>query len=130
MREEPSVLAYLQTDHRRLDLLMERCQESMRSGEIETAAGTFREFRQGLLRHIKIEEGLLFPEFEAATGMSRVGGPTGVMRQEHEEIIRLLGMIQKLFDEPGADTGRFEKLRSTLVATLSQHNAKEEMVIY
>jgi regulator of cell morphogenesis and NO signaling len=125
-----SVMEYLQADHRRLDGLMGACKAKVEAGDVESARALFAEFRTGLMRHIKIEEGLLFPEFESATGLSREGGPTGVMRYEHAEIIRLLDSVHELFEgaRPAAD--EFERLRSSLVALLHEHNQKEERILY
>jgi hemerythrin-like domain-containing protein len=125
-----SAMAYLQADHRRLDALMDKARAAALDGRAPEAAAAFLEFREGLMRHIKIEEGLLFPEFEAATGMPAQGGPTGVMRLEHEEIIRLLGEIRDLFDSPVADLQAFDSMRGALVALLREHNDKEERVLY
>lgn len=125
-----SAMDYLQTDHRRLDALMNAAHEAALAGRPADAAASFQEFRDGLMRHIKIEEGLLFPVFEAATGMPQHGGPTGVMRLEHEEILRLLGEIRALFDAPNPDLQAFESLRGMLVALLREHNDKEERVLY
>ena len=73
-----TVMEYLMTDHRRLDGIMETCRDLAAAGNMSAAASKFGEFRKGLMRHIKIEEGLLFPEFEMATGLDRSSGPTGV----------------------------------------------------
>lgn len=128
--ELQTVTGYLEADHRRLDGLMEGCVKALGTGDVHGASELFGQFRHGLMRHIKIEEGLLFPEFEEATGMARTGGPTGVMRHEHAEIIRLLGLIQDLFAEPKLDRDGLERLRSALVALLHEHNVKEERILY
>lgn len=125
-----TAMGYLQADHRRLDGLMQSCRTKAEAGEMAGAAELFAQFRDGLMRHIKIEEGLLFPEFEAATGLSRGDGPTGVMRYEHAEIIRLLDLIKDLFASEGPSAGEFESLRGALVALLSEHNGKEERILY
>jgi len=125
-----SAMEYLQTDHRRLDGLMDRCRSLAREGDMKGASPVFEEFREGLVRHIKIEEGLLFPEFEKATGLAKEGGPTGVMRHEHEEILRLLGLIRELFGSADPSSTEFESLRSALVALLHEHNMKEERILY
>lgn len=128
--QRDTITGYLQGDHRRLDSLMLRCKELVEAGELKAASGIYDEFRAGLLRHIRIEEEILFPEFEEATGMSRSGGPTGVMHSEHLEIMRLLEEIGGLFDDLPPALGEFEPLRSALVALLSEHNAKEERILY
>ena len=122
--------SYLQADHRRLDGLMQDCCARAEARDMEAAGRLFAEFRTGLMRHIKIEEGLVFPEFEAATGLSRTQGPTGVMRFEHEEIIRLLNLMRDLFTWTHPDQDEFERLHGTLMALLHEHNAKEERILY
>ena len=91
-------------------------------------AAAFARFPQ--VRHIKIEEGLLFPEFESATGLDKSSGPTGVMRHEHAEIIRLLDLIQDVFESAQPASSEFESLRSAVVALLHEHNGKEERILY
>ena len=125
-----SVTAYLQADHKRLDGLMNITRASVEAGDMEGATRYFSEFRAGLMRHIKIEEGLVFPEFEDATGLERSTGPTGVMRHEHAEIIRLLDLIRDLFSGEQAIAVEFERLRGALVAVLRAHNEKEERIVY
>lgn len=125
-----TVMDYLMTDHRRLDGIMENCRDLAASGNMSGAGAKFIEFRKGLLRHIKIEEGLLFPEFELATGLDKRSGPTGVMRHEHAEIIRLLDLIQDVFESDQPAASEFESLRSAVVALLQEHNGKEERILY
>jgi iron-sulfur cluster repair protein YtfE (RIC family) len=125
-----TVTAYLMADHRRLDGLMETCKGQAEKGDMKGAGATFAEFRAGLMRHIKIEERLLFPEFEAATGLDRGGGPTGVMRLEHTEIIRLLDLIEGLFEGQAPSAPEFDSLRSALIGLLHEHNGKEERILY
>lgn len=125
-----TVTDYLQGDHRRLDALMVRCRGLVEAGSLKEAAALYGEFCGGLQRHIRIEEELLFPAFEEATGMGQGSGPTGVMRSEHQEILRLLGEIRDLFEGRPPAAPDFEPLRSALVALLSEHNAKEERILY
>jgi iron-sulfur cluster repair protein YtfE (RIC family) len=127
--QSTTVMGYLSTDHRRLDGLMEECRRLAGLGDMIEALARFGEFREGLIRHIRIEEELLFPEFETATGLSE-GGPTGVMRHEHLEIRRLMDRIQDLFGAPAPSAVEFESLRSALFSVLHEHNAKEEQILY
>ena len=124
-----TVMGYLSTDHRRLDGLMEECRGLADLGDMAGATTKFNAFREGLQRHIRIEEELLFPEFEMATGLSE-GGPTGVMRHEHLEIRRLMELINDLFRGPNPSLTEFESLRSALYALLHEHNVKEERILY
>lgn len=79
------VTELLMTDHARLDAILTEAGHLVIAGRFDEAGERFGEFTCGLRRHIAMEEGVLFPVFEAATG-SRTGGPTEVMRQEHAAI--------------------------------------------
>jgi iron-sulfur cluster repair protein YtfE (RIC family) len=124
-----TVMEYLQADHRQLDGIMEACKAAAASGDLPTAAARFAEFREGLLRHIRIEEEMVFPAFEGASGLGE-GGPTAVMRYEHAEIQRLLGLTAEILVGAAPDAAELESLRSALVALLHEHNVKEERILY
>jgi iron-sulfur cluster repair protein YtfE (RIC family) len=90
------------------------------------SASLFAEFAGGLNRHIDAEEQVLFPEFERRTGI--VGGPTAVMRAEHVEIRGWMALVAARLggnDAPGARSAL-----ARLTAALSDHNMKEEHVVY
>lgn len=119
------ITEFFERDHDRLDALFGEFQRSKRS-DFPEAKRAFREFLLGLERHIVWEEELLFPAFEQVTGMREVG-PTAVMRMEHRQIRQCLEEIhQKVrVQDPESDA---EEAR--LLAVLSQHNVKEEQVLY
>lgn len=130
-RETPgsgrTITDYLQTDHRRLDAIMERFQAALKEGRWEDASRDFREFVLGLRRHIRIEEDILFPVFEEKTGMFDAG-PTFVMKMEHKEIQALLDRILAAADgrdKDGATDGVI-----ALTNILLDHNMKEEHILY
>lgn len=125
-----TVSTYLQSDHRRLDALLDECRRLVEAGDMTRAAGLFDQFQEGLVRHIRIEEDLLFPEFEKAAGMGRDSGPTGVMLSEHVEIQRLMEEIHEALAATPPAREAFEPLRSALLALLSEHNTKEERILY
>src|SRR5262249_47217343 len=126
---DPSIFDYLHRDHVRLDALFESAHRLVKEGSCERAAGVFGEFRSGLVRHIRMEEEVLFPAFERVTGFGK-GGPTAVMRTEHVEILHLLEEMSGCLTAPDLDPGRFSDLRTALLEVLSGHNAKEEHVLY
>lgn len=79
-----SINEYLASDHERLDRLLH-----------EAAAGDtialepYEEFRRGILRHIGIEERILFPAIAAAHGGS-LSPDAGRLRLDHGAIVALL----------------------------------------
>jgi len=132
MNESPhasTVTGYLSDDHKRLDGVMEQIRARAAAGDMKEAASLFAGFQERLNRHIRIEEDLLFPEFERATGMSE-GGPTGVMRHEHLAIRDFMSRIGALLEGPHPSPGEFETLRASLFAILHEHNVKEEQILY
>ena len=48
-------------------------------------------FQDALLHHFAMEEEVMFPAFEARTGMTQ--GPTAVMRSEHRQMTDLLNRM-------------------------------------
>jgi len=121
------VTELLMTDHARLDAILTEVGRMVIDGRFDAAGARFAEFACGLRRHIAMEEGILFPVFEEATG-DRSGGPTEVMRLEHVAIRRSM-------DEAAAgishkDAGRFGSAVMELRSTIGPHNVKEEHILY
>jgi len=127
--EAETVSAYLAWDHDRLDALVEAARVALAAGAREEAIRTFSEFRTGLLRHIRMEEEVLFPAFERATHFGE-SGPTAVMRLEHREIKRLLEQMHAGLQDPRAAAVEFTALHASLLTVLGDHNAKEEQIVY
>jgi hypothetical protein len=99
---------YLLADHRRLE---EKLAAATREPAFDHAA--FEEFRAGLLRHIAIEEKLLFPAARRARGGTPIAR-AHQLRIEHGAIGILL--------VPSPDHG----LCGELASVLAGHNALEE----
>ncbi|HLA76195.1 MAG TPA: hemerythrin domain-containing protein [Vicinamibacteria bacterium] len=120
------VTSYLSWDHDRLDAILAEVCRRVEAGQLGEAEAGYREFLTGLRRHIRLEEELVFPLFEAKTGVT--GGPTAVMRAEHLEIERALGMMQDGLSQK--DANGFREGLQFLRSVLPDHNAKEEHVLY
>jgi hemerythrin-like domain-containing protein len=69
---------------------------------------------------------VLFPAFEARTGMS--GGPTFVMRAEHQQMNGLLAEMNAALNQ--SDGKSYLGLSETLLMLMRQHNMKEENILY
>ena len=127
-----TVMQYLAWDHDRIDSLIQRVRALAAAASWPDARRTFTEMRHGLERHIRMEEDVLFPLFEARSGIGS-GGPTAVMRAEHAQIRSALDRLSAALP---ADEGRevdppaFLGELAAMVAILSDHNLKEEEVLY
>lgn len=98
---------FLSRDHERLDALLERAVRS--DGSVDAVA--YEEFRGGLLRHISIEERVLFRALRAARGS------TPLEQQLHRDHAALAALLV-----PPPTTAEIEQIRAILEA----HNPLEE----
>ncbi len=101
--------AFLTADHARLDALLVRAEKP--DGSIDTAS--YAEFRQGLLRHIAMEEKTLLP-FAKGKRSGEALPIAAPLRKDHGVIAALL--------VPSPTPEICARLR----ATLSKHNPLEE----
>ena len=107
-------------DHRACDDLWAAVEAAAEGGEGVEAA--FTAFDAAMRRHMDMEELVLFPAFEKATGMTM--GPTRVMRAEHDQMRGLLSQMA------GAETDAMLDHGDTLLMLIQQHNVKEEGMLY
>jgi Hemerythrin HHE cation binding domain len=103
------ILRFLADDHERLGALLSSCVKP--SGEVDLA--TYEEFRAGLLRHIGIEEKVLFPASRRANGGTHLPMVASLHR-EHGALALLL--------VPTPTAGIVKEIRSILAG----HNEREE----
>jgi iron-sulfur cluster repair protein YtfE (RIC family) len=123
--EQQSPFAWLATDHRRLDALIDDLSAMVEDGELERAESCVGDLDAGLRRHIRLEEEIVFPIFEAAV---RIVGPTIVMRAEHRDIEARLEELKAALAMPSRP--RASTALAELLLVLESHNRKEERVIY
>jgi iron-sulfur cluster repair protein YtfE (RIC family) len=112
--------------HRHCDDLFVAAEESAQRGDWGAAAPAFERFQAQMQAHFAAEEDLLFPAFEAATGMS--AGPTQMMRHEHEQMRSLLSQLAAACAARDADA--YCGVAETLLMLMQQHNMKEENILY
>ncbi|HEY9165254.1 MAG TPA: hemerythrin domain-containing protein [Candidatus Kryptonia bacterium] len=121
-KKRSDLTALFELDHKRIDMNISYVIDPVRSG------GKIREhyssFRKQLLKHIELEETVLFPAFEESTKTGGAG-PVQVMIQEHKVIVSLIS------DPP--DQMKESEITATtksLISRLVVHNKKEEMILY
>jgi len=127
--EGPTVSAiatYLTAHHRECDEIYAAAEKSVSAGDWDAATKRAKRFRDSMDRHFQMEEEVLFPAFEAATGMA--GGPTMVMRMEHEQARGLLADLDRAL--AARDARAWLSAGETLLILLQQHNMKEEGMLY
>ena len=124
--EKKLISNYFEADHDRLDALFLQFQAHKRT-DFPKAKSFFKNFLRGLKRHIVWEEEVLFPIFEAKSGMPPGEGPTQVMRMEHRQIGAALERIHDKVRQQDPESDSDEK---SLLEVLSPHNMKEENMLY
>jgi iron-sulfur cluster repair protein YtfE (RIC family) len=121
-----TVTSYLSWDRARLDRALEHAREDVQANRAAAARRALDEYARGLERRLRLEEELVFPVFEARSGM--IGGPTGVMREEHRAIRAALALMRDgLACE---DAARFAAGLHFMESILPDHHAKEEHILY
>ena len=118
---------FFTVDHRRCDEMWAEVETAVQGGNVEVEKQSWRTFQSEMLRHLRMEEEVMFPAFEQASGMTN-GGPTFVMRSEHEQMRGLMGQMAA-----AADSGDYDELvdlGDTLLMLIQQHNQKEEQMLY
>lgn len=122
-----NTLSTLMTDdHRACDHEFARVETLVHRSDWAAASAAMNDFARALDTHFNTEEQLLFPRFEAATGMR--GGPTSVMRAEHADMREFLGRMTIAIEQHDAD--EFSGDAETLLIMIQQHNMKEENILY
>ncbi|MBA1443675.1 MAG: hemerythrin domain-containing protein [Chromatiales bacterium] len=121
-----TISATMTHDHRRCDGIFAVAEVEAAKGDWKAAATQFGAFHAAMEHHFKMEEEVLFPAFEEATGMAM--GPTEVMRGEHTQ---MRDLFQEMAESVKArDQDRYLGLSDTLLVVMQQHNAKEEQMLY
>jgi iron-sulfur cluster repair protein YtfE (RIC family) len=114
--------AFFAGDHRACDALWAEV-EGRDGSDLAKDRAVLSVFDAALRRHLGWEEEVLFPAFEAATGMTR--GPTAVMRMEHVQMRGVLDQMAR-----AADWSEVLDQGDTLMMLIGQHNMKEEGMLY
>lgn len=121
-----SIPDFMTVKHRECDDVFIQAESAVAEKNWDSAEEKLQAFSDILLSHLSVEENILFPKFEEATGMT--SGPTQVMRLEHEQMRGLLNDLTAALNKQDKDT--YLGLSETLIVLMQQHNMKEEMMLY
>jgi len=125
-RLDQGLASFFTADHHQCDGYWADVETAIESGQDDAVEDTWKIFHDAMERHLKMEESVLFPAFEEATGMTQ--GPTAMMRMEHDQmrsVMAAMGERVAAFDHP-----KVESLGDTLMMLIQQHNMKEQGMLY
>lgn len=111
-------------DHRRLEAELAGAFGSIEAADWRAASSGFARFRQGIERHIEIEEQVLFPAVE-----NGVETPlTAILRKGHRDLKVFFDEVEDAIHE--RDQGEALRNISAMRALLELHDKKEEAELY
>jgi len=117
---------YMINHHKECDEVFARAEEAVGASDWARAKADFEVFAHQMDRHFEMEENLLFPEFENKTGHR--GGPTQVMRMEHDQMRVVMHEMRAALE--AKDAQQYLGLSETFLVLMQQHNYKEEGILY
>jgi len=124
---DAGLVAYFTGMHRGCDSGWADIEAAAGAGDDAAVRSGWQRFEREFRRHLALEEQLLFPAVEAATGMFDAG-PTHVMRMEHEHMRAVLDQMAAAMER--GDREELLDQGDTLHILIQQHNVKEEGVLY
>jgi hemerythrin-like domain-containing protein len=120
------ILEFMREDHRACDHLYTEAENALANKNIDEAKKLFDAFYHATNHHFDMEEKELFITFEKRTGM--MGGPTQMMRYEHQHLRSLLESMRSALAENRSND--FFGIGESMMIMLQQHNMKEEQMLY
>lgn len=117
---------YCAKDHARCDAMYQAVLARVTARDWQQAALCFAGFAQALMRHMAMEETVLFTAVEQVTGTR--AGPIQVLRVEHQQ---LRGILQRLAGAIAqCRLTDFADHADTFRIMLQQHSLKEDGMLY
>lgn len=120
------ILEFMRDNHRECDHYYAEAEAALLAKDVEKAKTAFKQFSDMTLHHFDMEEKELFITFEKRTGM--MGGPTQMMRYEHQQLRSLLESMRLALNE--SRDNDFFGIGESMMIMLQQHNMKEEQMLY
>lgn len=118
-----TVTSRLEVELTRLESLLEELAWAGEAGQLAHARGLQRRFELALERHVRNEEDLLLPVFEARTGVT---GPATCLRAEHRDAERGVALMRAGL--ASGEVGVFRDGVAFLRAILPGHHSKEHIL--
>ena len=115
---------WLTHDHAEYEAILYDCQSAAEQEDWKTATRLFRELVSHIKLHMHMEEEVLYPAYEQT--MNAPQGPTLALREEHDEIYRLLRDLSHVIKTN--DSHLFLESLLPLEKVLFKHHEKEEEI--
>lgn len=122
-----TVSEYLCWDHRRLEAILADTMGLARAHEWNDARSRMAEYAVGLRHHADIEDRVLFPAYDEATG-NLPNGPTDLMLKEHRDVRFSIDALERAISTKELDAT--EDALGMLLDITEQHHAKEEEILF
>jgi hemerythrin-like domain-containing protein len=114
-------------DHQRWERVLAEVERRVATEEWEQALADFAAFREGLERHMAVEEQCLFPVAEAEGASARTA-LAETLRKGHRDLRVFFDEVQDAI--AGRDEEEFRHVVATMRALLRLHDEKEETELY
>lgn len=124
--EVTNLVEYMMAEHEVCNDLFCDSENLATESKWTEARAAFEKFVTETQSHFGREEKVLFPRAEKTMGTE--GGPTAVMRMEHEQMRALIEKMQTSIEEENKTVFLGES--ETLLVLMQQHNMKEEQILY
>lgn len=121
-KRKSDVWSLFEYDHKRIDFNISNLQNS--KGAAERMKSLYSKIRDQLLKHIELEESILFTAFGKHASPNQMG-LVQVMISEHREITSYIST-----PADHQDLTKMSDDIQNLIAKLAMHNKKEELILY
>lgn len=117
---------FMTADHRECDEQFAELENIVDQGNFDGAKTMFADFQSHMLKHLDMEEQVIFPQYQNCEGGHC--DPTPVMINEHNQMRATFTQMSDAINEN--DKEKFLGQSETLLFTMQQHNMKEEQMMY
>ena len=115
---------WLNHDHLEYETLLYDCQAAAEQEDWSSAKALFDKLVSHVKVHMRIEEEILYPAYENAVNIPQ--GPTQALREEHDEIVRLMRDLSYILKTN--DSELFLDSLLPLERVMLKHHEKEEEI--
>ena len=117
-------MKWLHHDHKDFESAVYKCRVACDIADWSLVQDVFAEMASNYKNHVRIEEDVLFPAYDAHPGAS--SGPTASLEADHEQILHLMDHIAQGLAEN--DRESLAENFSLLYRILRNHHEKEEEI--